>query len=112
MEIHPMTRAEIRNQRPERHPWIAVFLLSALCFLLSDLNAAVPDGYVVKVDSTTVYLDWGKASGVAAGDQFKVYREGEPLKHPVTGEILGKSETDMGQGVIDAIEEKFSTGKL
>ncbi len=89
-------------------------LLLTICHLPSamPLLAAVPDGYVVKVESSTVYLDWGKASGVSVGDQFKVYRPGEPLKHPVTGEVLGQTEKDLGQGLVDRIDEKFSTGKL
>jgi hypothetical protein len=76
------------------------------------LYAAVPDGYVVKVDSSVIYLDWGKSSGVQPGDQFKLYRAGEPLKHPVTGEILGQTEIDLGGGAVDTVEDKFSMGKL
>jgi hypothetical protein len=94
---------------------MTILLASFIFYLLPwtvTLYAAVPDGYVVKVDSTTVYLDWGKSSGVQMGDSFKVYRAGEPLKHPVTGEILGQTEMDLGQGVLDHLEEKFSTGKL
>jgi hypothetical protein len=93
-------------------PVPCALLIAFLCAVPCSLIAAVPDGYVVKVESSTVYLDWGKASGVAAGDQFSVYRQGEPLKHPVTGEILGKTEETLGQGVIDHMDEKFSTGKL
>jgi hypothetical protein len=66
-----------------------VFLLSSLVARPSCTFGTVPDGYVVKVDSSTVYLDWGKSSGVQPGDSFKIFREGEALKHPVTGEVLG-----------------------
>ena len=59
-----------------------------------------------------MYLDWGKASGVQSGDQFKVYRPGETLKHPVTGEILGQAEVALGQGILSTVEDKYSTGKL
>src|SRR6266700_1347395 len=117
MEIHDLTtetREEGRGKSKKIHWhlfWLFV-LFSSLISRPSSLWAATPDGYVVKVESSTVYLDWGKASGVAAGDQFKVYRQGEPLKHPVTGEILGHSEQNLGQGVIDNVEDKFSTGKL
>src|SRR5258706_9918419 len=102
-----------RNRSPRvATATLAMTLFYFLSLLPSPLGAVVPDGYVVKVDSATVYLDWGKASGVAAGDQFKVYRQGEPLKHPVTGEVLGHAEQDLGQGVVDNVEDKFSTGKL
>ena len=96
----------------EIYPLKRLLLLFAFCILSSALRAATPDGYIVKVDSATVYLDWGKTSGVAPGDPFKMYRAGEPLKHPVTGEILGQTEIDLGQGVVDRLEDKYSTGKM
>src|SRR5262249_16159273 len=65
-----------------------------------------------KIDSATVYLDWGKASGVQRGDAFSIYRMGEPLKHPVTGEILGQTEVELGKGWVGQVEDKFSTGDL
>jgi hypothetical protein len=74
--------------------------------------AAVPDGYVVRVDSATVYLDWGKDSGVQAGDSFQVFRQGAMLKHPVTGAELGRTEETLGHGTLSSIEAKFSTGHL
>src|SRR5579864_9466412 len=70
--------------------------------------AAVPDGYVVKVDSSTLYLDWGKSSGAKPGDRFTVYREGEALKHPVTGEVLGHAQRTLGSGSLQTVEDKFS----
>src|SRR5688572_10805961 len=76
------------------------------------LNAAVGDGYVVKADSTSVYLDWGSSSGVAQGDQFDIYRSGEELKHPVTKEVLGRSEEHIAQGVLESVQAKFSIGKV
>jgi hypothetical protein len=87
--------------------------LRLLLILLPALSlAAVPDGYVVKMESSTVYLDWGKSSGVQVGDSFALYRLGETLKHPVTGEVLGQPEENLGQGVIERVEEKFSLGKM
>src|SRR5437016_2102823 len=114
MEIHHLNPQQTADSKKQRAKIIPLSLLFAICSLLSAMPSAavVADGYVVKVESSTVYLDWGKASGVAAGDQFKVYRPGEPLKHPVTGEVLGHAEQEMGQGVLDNIEDKFSTGKL
>src|SRR5438045_1866608 len=91
----------------------SVFLRSALCILsCAAVYAAVPDGYVVKVDSATLYLDWGSSSGAHIGDAFTVYREGEALKHPVTGEVLGHAEATVGTGTLQTLEAKFSVGHL
>lgn len=87
-----------------------ISLFTFLSFTCSD--AAVPDGYVVKVESGTVYLDWGKNSEIQAGDHFGIYRRGTSLKHPITGEILGHTETSLASGALDRVEEKFSIGHL
>jgi hypothetical protein len=87
--------------------------LGALCLLSCTVGfAAVPDGYVVKVDSTEIYLDWGAASGVQVNDRFQVFREGETLKHPVTGEVLGHEEVTLGNGHVETVDPKFSIGHL
>jgi hypothetical protein len=89
------------------------FLQFALFFLLCGAaGAAVPNGYVVHVDSKTAYLDWGSASGVQVNDRFEVFRDGEVLKHPVTGEVLGRTETKAATGHVESIEPKFAIGHL
>ncbi len=74
--------------------------------------AVVADGYVVQTASSTIYLDWRKTSGVAVGDRFTLYRSGNVLKHPVTGEVLGNEEKTLGSGMIESLEDKFSTGHM
>src|SRR5258706_14635234 len=103
MEIHHLSKViGIRKEElgMKRKQWSLVFVYSYLLMPTLYLLGAVPDGYIVKVESTTVYLDWGKATGVQSGDQFKVYRAGEALKHPVTGEVLGQAEAELGQGLL------------
>ena len=96
----------------DRHRWFSAISLMVLVFFTSPCQAAVKEGYVVRVDGPTVYLDWGNASGIQPKDRFSVYRPGEPLKHPKTGEILGQVEEALGEGVVDHIEEKFSVGRV
>jgi hypothetical protein len=96
MEIHDMKKT------------ITLLLLAAS----GSLFAAAPDGYVVRVDSAIAYLDWGKASGVSVNQEFNVYRPGVELKHPVTGEVLGKTEEAVGQGIVQSVEEKYSIGQI
>lgn len=100
MEIHDLKKTAQR-----------CLIISVLAIGASPLWA-VSDGYVVKADNGSVFLDWGQASGVAVGDQFDVYHEGEELKHPVTGASLGKAQTVLTSGVLESIQEKFSTAKL
>ncbi len=69
-------------------------------------------GYVVKVDSAAVWLDLTAADGAAAGRSFEVYSEGEELKHPVTGAVLGRVQNTLAQGRIKDVSDKFSTGEI
>ncbi len=85
---------------------------AALLLAVPMMAFGVADGYVVKVENTTVYLDWGTTAGIIVGDQFEIYSDGEVLKHPVTGASLGKTQRVLGQGVIESIQEKYSTGKI
>lgn len=81
-------------------------------FPLAAASTGPSDGYVVKVEDRLVYVDWGKASQVHPGDTFEAYRPGEILKHPVTGESLGAPETVLGQGMLENVQEKFSTARI
>ena len=122
MEIQSLMtnqKAKGENQRSKAFRKLTIektslrVLQFAFCLFIFDLSfAEVKDGYVVSVDSTSLYLDWGRASGVKRGDRFFVFREGSALKHPVSGEVLGHKEQRQGEGVIETVEEKFSIGRV
>jgi hypothetical protein len=87
--------------------------------LLAVLAAAIPAeaagpalGYVVKTDADSVYMDLGEASGASTGQPFYVYEEGEALKHPVTGQSLGKIETQVAAGTIKSVLPLYSIGTV
>lgn len=85
-----------------------------LSLLIATLAAAqtTDKGYVVRVDSDTVWLDLTAAEGAAPGRAFDIYVEGAELKHPVTGASLGRVEDRVASGSILETAEKFSTGVL
>lgn len=85
----------------------SLFGLSAPVFA-----AAPAKGYVVKAEGAQVWLDLTAADGAAAGRGFTVYEEGEDIKHPVTGEQLGKAERKLADGKIEEVAEKLSVGRL
>ncbi|HIE04333.1 MAG TPA: hypothetical protein EYP61_06195 [Candidatus Latescibacteria bacterium] len=47
---------------------------------------------VVLVEDGVVYLNLGYEDGVRPGDRFWVYKEGEIIRDPVTGEVLGRAD--------------------
>lgn len=70
------------------------------------------EGTVIKVDEDKVYLDIGKDLGVRKGNKFTLYRKGEEIKHPVSGEIMGYNVTPLGEAVATNIQEKMSIAKI
>jgi TolB-like protein len=75
----------------------------------SDLHALVDElidhillnfpltGYVVRKGDKTAIVDLGLDSGLTSGTEFIVYREGEVIKHPKTGEVLEVEHVHTGR---------------
>jgi curli biogenesis system outer membrane secretion channel CsgG len=54
-------------------------------------------GKIAKVEGGSVFLNVGAEAGVKEGDTFDVYRVGNVIKDPDTGEVLGSDETKVGR---------------
>jgi len=65
-------------------------------------------GLVVMADGKELLLDLTTARGVRVGDLCAVLAPGEPVTHPVTGEVLGKLDKLRGVVRITRIEANFS----
>jgi hypothetical protein len=91
---------------------IALALSSFFVFSAAAAASVPVKGYVVKANGTMVWLDLTAADGAAAGRGFQVYTEGEAIRHPVTGENLGKAEEKLGEGTIEQVLEKYSVGRV
>lgn len=66
------------------------------------------DGYVVKRSEEGVMLDLGRQAGVRPGMQFTVFVEGNPVRHPKTGEVLSVDRVTKGTVKITEVREKTS----
>jgi len=69
------------------------------------------EGYIIRIDGEKIMLDQGRAAGLKRGMKCVVYKEGEVLKHPITGEILGKDTQELGEVLITEDFDKYSVGK-
>ena len=69
-------------------------------------------GLVVSVTEDQVYIDIGSNNGVHKGDNFIIYKEGKPIKHPVTGKIITVQKEFLGALKIEDVEADFSVGKI
>lgn len=70
------------------------------------------EGYIINRQDDRVTLDLGRFSGVKKGMNFFAYQEGEVVKHPKTGEILGAKKNQTGLIRIDKVLDKFSEGYI
>jgi curli biogenesis system outer membrane secretion channel CsgG len=75
-------------------------------------NAAPLVGVVVAAERNEVTTDLGERFGVRAGDAFVVFRRGDPLTHPTTGERIGWRKTVLARIEITGTEQSLSTGRV
>ncbi len=66
------------------------------------------EGYVIKLDAVKCILDVGSAKGMRKGMKMVVFKEGDAITHPVTGEILGKQVTKLGELLLTEVQDRMS----
>lgn len=84
--------------------------LDSVAVLVS--NEAPVVGLVVAVMDREVIIDIGADHGLDPGDIFVLFRRGEEILHPVSGERLGWRKTVLGRIRLVSTEETLSTGRL
>jgi len=71
------------------------------------------EGYIIRASAPgSIMLDAGRNFGLVKGMKCIVYSEGEEVKHPITGEVMGKETTIVGEILITDTFQKFSTAKI
>src|SRR5207247_5778933 len=82
--------------------------------LVAQVTALFPkvEGDVLKVDGGAVTLSIGRRDGIVAGVELMVVHEGEELKHPKTGEVLGKKEETVGRVRVEEVAEAYSVARV
>lgn len=69
------------------------------------------EGEVIEVRESQVTLSLGRRDGVEQGITLELYREGRELRHPKTGELLGRAEEPLGLVTLTRVFEGYSTGE-
>src|SRR6266508_1648691 len=82
--------------------------------LVAQVAALFPkvEGDVIQVSGSKVTLSIGQRDGVVAGVELAIYREGEELKHPKTGEVLGRTEKTLGRVSVTDVFEAYSIARV
>src|SRR5262245_30614159 len=69
-------------------------------------------GYVVHVEPSRIVIDLTAVDGVRPGSVVSLRRDRIPLVHPVTGEVLGDLDDEVGTARVTEIREKFSLAEV
>src|SRR5213595_3203982 len=82
--------------------------------LVNQVLALFPkvDGEILELQESTLTLVLGQRDGLVAGVELTAYREGRELRHPKTGEILGRTEQVLGRVAVREVQEAYSTGAV
>lgn len=80
-------------------------------------NGKAPEGpkrgFVVYVDTTRIVIDLTAADGIRPGALVSLRRADViPLVHPVTGEVLGNLDEEIGTARVTEMREKFSVADV
>jgi hypothetical protein len=70
------------------------------------------EGDVLEVQGDTVVLSAGRKDGIRPGLEMGLFREGREIKHPKTGQVLGKTEENLGRVTVTQVQEQFSQGTI
>ena len=69
-------------------------------------------GEVVDVQGEQLYLSLGTRDQVLEGMRLNVFREGDELTSPTTGEVLGHLEEDLGTVTVIQVAETYAVARL
>lgn len=83
-------------------------------FLVDKFVTSLPllEGTVIRIDAGGIMVDKGRSTGIKKGVKCTIYREGAEIKHPVTGEVLGKETVIIGEIQITDPFDKYSSGRI
>lgn len=88
--------------------------LAALNELIAEVAGKIKNdmplisGYVIKVEGERLTLDLGRTHNVRKGMKCHVYREGEPIVHPVTNQVIGKAIDELCEIQLQEVFESYA----
>ena len=69
-------------------------------------------GFVVYVDTARIVVDLNAVDGLRVGSLVSLRRDRIPIVHPVTGELLGELDEEVGTARITELRDKFSVAEI
>jgi hypothetical protein len=69
------------------------------------------EALVISIEGDEIFLDVHARSGAQVGQEYTVFRKGEPFAHPLTGRPLGRYEEVLGHAQIVRLYPNFSAAR-
>ena len=69
------------------------------------------ESVVVSVEGPEIFLDVNAETGAVLGQEYTIFRKGEPFAHPITGKVLGRYEEVLGHAVVLRVYPRFSAAR-
>jgi hypothetical protein len=69
-------------------------------------------GFVVYVDTPRIVVDLNATDGIKIGSLVSLRRDRIPIVHPVTGELLGELDEEVGTARVVELRDKFSVAEI
>lgn len=103
------TVSEYENKNPDRNILMSGAVNDASKKIVELINSVnVITGVVAAVNNEKIYIDLGSDAGAHVGDKFVVFREGNVVTHPVTGEIIAVEEDTFAQLKVTEVNSNYS----
>ncbi|HUF93069.1 MAG TPA: hypothetical protein VMR23_11870 [Candidatus Limnocylindria bacterium] len=79
-------------------------------FMVADfIKAFQPaEGIVISAEGGDIFLDVNAATGAQVGQEYTIFRKGNPFVHPLTGKPLGRYEQVLGYAHVRRVNAEFS----
>ena len=90
---------------------VAVAQTSATRIATHVADVIFPPKVLIRRDNV-VTINRGEGGGVAVGEVYNVFAQGEELKDPDTGEVLGREEVKVGKVKISQVNAKTSLADI
>jgi hypothetical protein len=70
------------------------------------------EGFVVTISDRSVFTSLGAATSLPLGAELSVVRDGEPILHPLTRQVLGRHEVQVGVLVVSKVSAEYASGEV
>ncbi|HXG01992.1 MAG TPA: hypothetical protein VNO23_01085, partial [Candidatus Binatia bacterium] len=86
---------------------------ASLSALVEQTAAFYPkvEAEVIEAQAGSVTIAVDRAQGVQPGLALEVVRQGREIRHPRTGEVLGRAEQTLGRAVVTQVADRFAVAR-